>query len=72
MPMRGELPTVAARSYVRASRVEAGWRRFVAVISNPELRAVVAFCTIGFLITVNIVLRFPDFGGTVAQLASFP
>ncbi len=69
MPMRDELPTVAARSY-RASR--GGWDRMVAAISNRDLQAVVVFSTIGFLVTINVVLRFPDFGEIVAQFALFP
>jgi len=36
------------------------------------VQAVVAFCAIGLLLTVNMVLRFPDFGATVAALAIFP
>jgi len=72
MPMRGELPAVAARPYTRAATAETGWSRFVAVISNPDLQSVIAFCAIGFLLTINVVLRFPDFGEAVAQLALFP
>jgi hypothetical protein len=72
MPMRGELPPVAARSYTRVSARETAWSRFIAVLSNSDLQAVVAFCTIGFLLTINAVLFFPDFGATFAQLALFP
>jgi hypothetical protein len=49
-----------------------GWSRFVAAITNPDLIAMVFFCTIGFLITINIVLRFPDFGASMEQLQQFP
>ena len=41
-------------------------------IAIGELQAVVMFCAIGFLATVNVVVRFPEFGATVAQLAIFP
>ena len=44
----------------------------VAAISNRDLQAVVVFSTIGFLVTINVVLRFPDFGEIVAQFALFP
>ena len=76
MPMRGELPPVTARAYprlaTRSSAVErAVWRTFT-VLSNRDLHAVVAFCTIGVLLTLNIILRFPDFGLQAANLAVFP
>ena len=76
MPMRGELKPVAARSYARAaprsSAVERTMLRIAAVLSDGDLQAVVAFCAIGTLLTVNVVLRFPDFGSQVAALALFP
>jgi len=73
--MRGELPSVAARVCARpspASPAEIAWSRFVATITNRDLTAVVAVCTIGYLIAVNVILRFPDFGEAVATLATFP
>lgn len=72
MPMRGELPPVAARSQACIRARQTGWSRLAAAVSNPDLQAVFFFCTIGFLVTINVVLRFPDFGLTVAQLAMFP
>ncbi len=72
MPMRGELPTIVARTHTRASPVKAGWLRFVAVVSDPELQTVVAFSAIGVLIMLNAILRFPDFGQTFADLSQFP
>jgi hypothetical protein len=76
MPMRGELPPVTARSYartaVRTSVVERAASRIVAVLSDRDLHAVVAFCAIGVLLTFNIILRFPDFGAQVATLVTFP
>lgn len=70
MPMRGELPPITARLSTCASA--RGWSRLTAVLLNPDLQAIAAFCTIGILLTVNAVLWFPDFGELVAQLASFP
>jgi hypothetical protein len=76
MPMRGELPPITARPYPRiATRSSAAeravWRTFAA-LSNRDLHAVVAFCAIGILLSLNIILRFPDFGAQVAALAVFP
>jgi hypothetical protein len=72
MPMRGELPTVTTRTSTRASPVRAGWSRFVAVISDPELHTIVTFSLIGVLVMLNGMLLFPDFGLTFAELAQFP
>jgi hypothetical protein len=72
MPMRGELPTIAARTHTRASPVKTGWRRFMAVVSDPELQTIVAFSAIGLLIMLNAILRFPDFGLTFAEYNQFP
>jgi hypothetical protein len=72
MPMRGELPTVRARSHIRASAARVAWSRFVATILNPELQFVVCFCLIGYLIAINLILRFPGFGETFAAFAVFP
>jgi hypothetical protein len=43
-----------------------------AVISNRDLHFVIGFCLAGFLLTANVVLRFPDFGQTFATLNVFP
>jgi hypothetical protein len=72
MPMRGELPTIRARTHAQASPVATGWSWFVAVISDPELHTIVAFSMIGILVMLNVALRFPEFGQTFAELAQFP
>jgi len=72
MPMRGELPTIKARSHTRASPVATGWSRLVAVICDPQLQTIVAFSTIGLLVMLNAALRFPEFGQTFAEFAQFP
>ena len=72
MPMRGELPTVTTRSYVRASTVKTAWAGLLATVCDPDLHCVVIFCAIGLLATINVMLRFPDFGQVAAALAIFP
>jgi hypothetical protein len=32
----------------------------LSAIANPEFVAVVIFCVIGLLLTLNVMLRFPD------------
>jgi hypothetical protein len=72
MPMRGELPSVKARTYPRQAAAGAQRSWFVAAITDRDFQAVVAFALIGLLATVDAVLCFPDFGALVAQLELFP
>jgi hypothetical protein len=37
-------------------------RLVTAISNNPDLVAIVLFCVIGLLATVNLILRFPDLG----------
>ena len=73
MPMRGELPTVTARS-VRAhpSIVQIAWSRFAAVMSDEGLQSTVIFSLIGLLLTLNLALHFPDLGAYYASLPMSP
>ena len=43
-----------------------------AVLGGGDLQAVALFCAIGLLLTVNVIIRFPDFGQQLAELAVFP
>ena len=72
MPMRGELPTATAQTYTRETAAETFRSWALALVSNGDLQAVVAFALIGLLLIVNVVLRFPDFGQAFASLAAFP
>jgi hypothetical protein len=72
MPMRGELPVVAARAYPLPSTTAAVWSYVLAIVTNPDLQCVVAFCTIGILVTVNVIARFPDLGELIASSIIFP
>jgi hypothetical protein len=72
MPMRGELPIATARACIRQSVAESFWSNCLAIITNRDLHFVVGFCLAGFLLTINVVMRFPDFGQTFAALGVFP
>jgi hypothetical protein len=72
MPMRGELRIVAARPYIRATAAASAWSRFLAVISDRELQCVVAFCAIGLLLAINMLLLVPGYSETVASSQMFP
>jgi hypothetical protein len=69
--MRGELPTAAARTYDRESLGETFWSSALTIAADRDLHAVAAFALIGLLLTINVVLRYPDFGQAFAELAIF-
>jgi hypothetical protein len=50
---------------------EPSWDRFIAAINNSALLLIVAFCGLGLLITLNFILRFPDFGAAIEQFTQF-
>jgi hypothetical protein len=72
MPMRGELPRVVARSCQPPSTAAAMWLQVRDIVTNPELHSVVAFCIIGLLVMLNVMVRFPDLGEVIASSAIFP
>ena len=55
----------------RTQRIEGIWSRLVTVITNPDLLTVVTFCLVGLLLSLNFILRFPDFGGVIEQYNQF-
>jgi uncharacterized membrane protein YdfJ with MMPL/SSD domain len=56
---------------LRTQKTETEWSRLVTAIANPDLHAVVAFCLIGLLLTLNLILRFPSFGAVIEQSNQF-
>jgi hypothetical protein len=50
---------------------ETSWDRFIAAINNTELLVIIAICTLCLLITLNFMLRFPDFGAVIEQYNQF-
>jgi hypothetical protein len=56
----------------RETAIEIAWHRMVTVAANPDLLVVVLFCVIGLGLTINVLLRHPDFGLMVEQPDRFP
>jgi hypothetical protein len=54
-----------------ANVAKATWPQAVVAIMTPDLCAVVAFCLIGFLLALNVILRFPDLGAVIEQFNQF-
>ena len=55
----------------RTRRTETEWSRLVTVIADPDLHAVIAYCLMGLLLTLNLILRFPDLGAIIEQYNQF-
>jgi hypothetical protein len=72
MPLRGELPIVAARPRIHASAVDRAWLGFCDMLADREFQFVAAFAIAGLLLTVNMVFWFPDLGQTIADFNVFP
>jgi hypothetical protein len=47
------------------------WYRLLAAISKPDFITIVAFCTIGLLTTLNVILRFPNLGSLIELYNQF-
>jgi hypothetical protein len=43
----------------------------VATLTDPDLIAIVAFCVLGLLVALNVILRFPDLGALIEQYNRF-
>lgn len=45
--------------------------RLLAAISRPDFITIVAFCLIGLLLTLNVILRFPGLGSLIESYNQF-
>lgn len=73
MPMRGELQPISTRDYAeQSSSSDNAWSRIAAIVFKSDLQAVAIFCAIGLLLTINVMVYFPDFGLQLAELSVFP
>jgi len=71
MPRPNELSNAAA-AHAPIKRPSSAWPRFGAVNANGDLQAIVVFCAIGLLATMDTMLRFPNFAAIVAGFAALP
>jgi hypothetical protein len=58
-------------SLTQAKTAGAAWHKLLAEISKPDFVATIAFCAIGLLVTLNVILRFPDFGRVIELYNQF-
>ena len=55
----------------QAKTATAAWYRLVDAISKPDFIMIVAFCAIGLLTMLNVMLRFPDLGSLIERYNQF-
>lgn len=73
MPMRGELQPISTRDNARRpSSLDNALPRVTAIRFMSDLQAVAIFSAIGLLLTINVIVYFPNFGLQLAELSAFP
>ena len=55
----------------QAKTTRTAWHQMVAAISESDLITIVALFAIGLLITLNLILRFPEFGTLIESYNQF-
>jgi hypothetical protein len=63
-----ELKALAKTTNHYIDPTKPSWRE---LLTDPDMYAVVAFCLIGILLALNLMLRFPDMGAVIAQYNQF-
>jgi hypothetical protein len=71
VPLRRELQPLMKPASRRVKSAGTVWHRLVTAITNPDLIMIVAFCAIGLLTTINVMLRFPDLGALIERCNQF-
>jgi hypothetical protein len=67
-PMRGREQASAKPTSHSTNPTVRLWRQLT---KEPDLQMILAFCLIGFLLALNLMLRFPDFGAIIEQYNQF-
>ena len=67
-PMRGREQESAKPTSRPTNPAVRLWRQLA---KEPDLQMILAFCLIGFLLALNLMLRFPDFGAIIEQYNQF-
>jgi len=66
LPVTRDAPR-SINSTIRIGKESAGGRLH-AVMTDPNLFIIVAVCTIGLLVTFNLIFRFAIFGSSLEQI----
>jgi hypothetical protein len=71
MDERPKNGTVRVSAKIADRNIDPPIRSWRELINDPDLNAVVIFSLIGFLLALNLMFRFPDFGAVMAQYNQF-
>jgi hypothetical protein len=70
-PVIRKLQTLKKSKGHNVNEAPARWSEFLAIFSNPDLPMIVVFCLLGLLLTLTLILRFPDLGAVIEQYNQF-
>jgi hypothetical protein len=56
---------------LRAKKAASEWSWSATALSDPNLIAIVQFCAIGLMVTLILMLSFPEFGAIIEQYNQF-
>jgi hypothetical protein len=70
LPMTQSSPRLT-KAAARAGQTGTTGSRLLAAMTDRDLIALVIFCGIGILLTINVILRFPDFGVRLEELTQY-
>jgi esterase/lipase superfamily enzyme len=69
--MTYDIQAVRKSAYRRVGMIGTGCRQLAGTFVNSNFGAVVAFCSIGLLIAINLILRFPDLSTLIMEYNLF-
>jgi esterase/lipase superfamily enzyme len=69
--MMYDIQAVPKSVYRRVGMVGTTCRQLAGTFVNSNFGAVVAFCSIGLLIAINLILRFPDVSTLIMEYNLF-
>ena len=70
-PVVRKLQTLEKSNSRNVNEAPSQWREFLAIFSNSDLPMIIAFCLLGLLLTLSLMLRFPDLGAVIEQYNQF-
>jgi hypothetical protein len=70
-PVVRKLQTLEKSKGHNVNEAPGQWRKFLALFSNSDLPMIIAFCLLGLLLTLSLMLRFPDLGAVIEQYNQF-
>src|ERR1700722_19892074 len=70
-PVVRKLQTLEKSKGHHVDEAPSQWPEFLAIFSDPDLPMIIAFCLLGLLLTLSLMLRFPDLRAVIEQYKQF-